>query len=72
MMPSEPRKWRSEQLDYIQAMLEQLRAMAQAEKCDMLAYLIEMAYLEANDIRTAQKQSQPRLQTSLQKRNASP
>lgn len=31
-------------------MLGQLRAMAEAERCDMLTYLIEMAYIEASDI----------------------
>jgi hypothetical protein len=31
-------------------MLGQLRTMAEAERCDMLAYLIEMAYIEASDI----------------------
>ncbi|MBX3567218.1 MAG: hypothetical protein KF914_04125 [Rhizobiaceae bacterium] len=41
---------RTETLDYLQSMLGQLRTMAQAERCDMLAYLIEMAYLEAGDI----------------------
>lgn len=41
---------RVESLDYIQSMLGQLRTMAQAEHCDMLAYLIEMAYLETGDI----------------------
>ena len=41
---------RTETLDYLQSMLGQLRIMAQAERCDMLAYLIEMAYLEAGDI----------------------
>ena len=40
---------RIETLDYIEAMLAQLRSMAQAERFDMLAYLIEMAYLEAGD-----------------------
>lgn len=40
----------SETLQYVQAMLGQLRTMAEAEKCDMLAYLIEMAYVEASDI----------------------
>jgi hypothetical protein len=34
----------------MQSMLGQLRTMAEAERCDMLAYLIEMAYLEASDI----------------------
>jgi hypothetical protein len=31
-------------------MLGQLRKMAEAERCDMLAYLIEMAYVEAGDV----------------------
>ena len=44
------RRRHPETLDYIQSMLGQLRTMAQAEHCDMLAYLIEMAYLEAGDI----------------------
>jgi hypothetical protein len=41
---------RTEALDYLQAMLGQLRTMAEAERCDMLTYLIEMAYVEASDI----------------------
>ena len=41
---------RTETLDYIQSMLGQLRTMAEAERCDMLAFLIEMAYIEASDI----------------------
>lgn len=41
---------RTEMLDYIQSMLGQLRTMAEAERCDMLTYLIEMAYVEASDI----------------------
>jgi len=48
-MHSQPAKKRAETLDYIQSMLAQLRGMAEAERCDMLAYLIEMAYLEASD-----------------------
>jgi hypothetical protein len=43
-------KRRTDTLDYMQAMLGQLRTMAEAERCDMLAYLIEMAYIEASDI----------------------
>ena len=31
-------------------MLGQLRQMAEAERCDMLSYLIEMAYVECSDI----------------------
>lgn len=41
---------RTETLDYMQSMLGQLRTMAQAERCDMLAYLIEMSYIEVSDI----------------------
>jgi len=41
---------RTETLDYLQSMLGQLRTMAEAERCDMLAYLVEMAYLEVSDI----------------------
>ena len=41
---------RTETLDYLHSMLGQLRVMAEAERCDMLAYLIEMAYLEAGDL----------------------
>jgi hypothetical protein len=40
---------REQTLEYVKAMLAQLRAMAEAEKCDMLAYLIEMAHLEASE-----------------------
>jgi len=41
---------RTDTLDYLQSMLGQLRNMAEAERCDMLTYLIEMAYVEASDI----------------------
>jgi hypothetical protein len=41
---------RTETLDYMQSMLGQLRTMAEAERGDMLAYLIEMAYVEVSDI----------------------
>jgi hypothetical protein len=41
---------RDETLEYLQSMLGQLRTMAEAERCDMLAYLIEMAYIEVSDI----------------------
>lgn len=39
-----------ETLDYIKAMLGQLRGMAQARNFNMLAYMIEMAYIEATDM----------------------
>ncbi|MBO6716651.1 MAG: hypothetical protein JJ913_01705 [Rhizobiaceae bacterium] len=41
---------RTDTLDYMQSMLGQLRHMAEAERCDMLAYLVEMAYVEVSDI----------------------
>lgn len=41
---------RTDTLDYIQSLLGQLRTMAEAERCDMLAWLIEMAYVEVSDI----------------------
>lgn len=41
---------RAERLSYLQSMLGELRTMAETESCDMLAYLIDMAYIEATDI----------------------
>ena len=49
-MRTQPLRRRTETLDYLQSMLGQLRTMADAERYDMLAYLIEMAYIEASDI----------------------
>lgn len=49
-MQREPVRRRTDTLDYMQTMLGQLRVMAEAERCDMLAYLIEMAYVETSDI----------------------
>lgn len=46
---------RTDALDYMQSMLGQLRTMAESERCDMLAYLIEMAYIEASDIIRGQR-----------------
>lgn len=57
-MHSQPDDKRTETLEYIQSMLGQLRLMAQAERSDMLAYLIEMAYLEASDALQGGTQSQ--------------
>lgn len=44
-----PEKTR-ENIAYIKQMLGQLRTVADGEGCDMLCYLIEMAYIEAGDI----------------------
>jgi hypothetical protein len=46
----ENKKQRLESLQYVQAMLGQLRQMSDAARCDMLSYLIEMAYVECSDI----------------------
>ncbi|PSJ61840.1 hypothetical protein C7I84_09590 [Mesorhizobium ephedrae] len=51
---------RSETLEYMQSMLAQLRTMAEAERCDMLAYLIEMAYLEVGDLARGERPSSVR------------
>jgi hypothetical protein len=40
---------RLETLNFIQSMLLQLNQMASNEQFDMLAYLIEMAYVESGD-----------------------
>lgn len=45
-----PASRRTDTLDYLQSMLREMRGIAQAERYDMLAYLIEMAYVEASDI----------------------
>ncbi len=49
-MRSDGRKAGAETLAYLHQMLGELRAIAEAEHYDMLAYLIEMAYIEVNDI----------------------
>lgn len=49
-MQSQIRQARLDRLRYIQAMLGELRTMADAERCDLLTYMIEMAYIEASDI----------------------
>ena len=66
-MHAQPGRKRSEALDYIQSMLGQLRNMAETERCDMLAYLIEMAYVEAGDILRGERPSR----IAEQKRNSS-
>ena len=66
-MHSQAGKKRAETLDYIQSMLAEMRTMAQSERCDMLAYLIEMAYLEASDILRSERPSR----VAGEKRNSS-
>lgn len=45
-----PEEGHGETVVYLHAMLGELRALAEAQKLDMLAYLIDMAYTEAGDI----------------------
>ncbi len=49
------RRSKIERLSYIQSMLGEMRTLASAERCDMLTYLIEMAYVEASDILRGQR-----------------
>lgn len=67
MHKSAPTQRRAETLDYIQSMLGQLRIMADAERCGLLAYLIEMAYVEAGDAVRSERPSS----VGLNKRNTS-
>jgi hypothetical protein len=48
---------RTETLDYIQSMLGQLRVMAENERHDMLAFLIEMAFIEAGEVACGERPS---------------
>ena len=45
-----PHRMRSESLSYTQSILRELRDMALGNRDTMLAYLVEMAYLEASDM----------------------
>lgn len=54
---------RIERIRYIQAMLGELRVLAEAERCDMLTYMIEMAYIESSDIVRGQRPAQIRPST---------
>ncbi len=46
---NQARERRLETLNFVQSMLLQLNQMVATERCDMLAYLIEMAYVECGD-----------------------
>ena len=39
---------------YVRQMLGELRALCDAQGCEMLCYLIEMAYVEAGDLQLRQ------------------
>lgn len=57
---------RMDNIRYIQAMLGELRTLAEAERSDLLTYMIEMAYIEASDIVRGERP----LRTTDQKRNS--
>lgn len=63
---------RIERLRYIQALLGELRTLSDAERCNMLTYMIEMAYVEASDILRGQRplRISPANQEQSNKRNA--
>ena len=63
---TQARERRLETLNFIQSMLLQLNQMASSERFDMLAYLIEMAYIESGD--TVREARPHRL--DIQKRNS--
>ena len=50
IVPQEEVHRRVEKLDYMQAMLGELRSMAHSERYEMLAYLIGMAHAEATEL----------------------
>lgn len=61
----------SETLEYIHSMLGQLRSMAYAERLELVAHYIEMAYIQAGD--TARGQQPTRLDdlySSFDQRNS--
>ena len=47
---SDTRQSDCERLEYVSAMLVELRRLSGGDRHPMLSYLIEMAYLEARDI----------------------
>lgn len=59
---------RIENIRYIQQMLGELRSMAKLNDLDMLAYLIEIAYIESNDLMAKETNTI----SSIKKRNISP
>ncbi|MEM1377653.1 MAG: hypothetical protein AAGG69_09710 [Pseudomonadota bacterium] len=70
MQRNDIRQMRMERLRYIQAMLGEMRVMADAERFDMLTYLIEMAYIEASDIARGQRPDRVNKPQLLDQRNA--
>lgn len=48
-------KRKKETLEFIHSMLSELRSMSRTEGCDMLTYLVEQAYIEAEDMLRGQR-----------------
>ncbi|MFI0843125.1 hypothetical protein [Mesorhizobium sp. IMUNJ 23232] len=48
-MTDEVRHEAADRLVYVQAMLLDLKAICDSERCTFLAHLLEMAYIEASD-----------------------
>jgi hypothetical protein len=51
---------RAATLEYIHTMLGQLRNMAETEKCDLLAYLVELARVEAGEAMRRERSAKSR------------
>ncbi|WEX11716.1 hypothetical protein [Chelativorans sp. AA-79] len=49
----------SQTLEYIHGMLEQLGGLARRQECDLLAYLIEMAAIEAGELARQERADPP-------------
>lgn len=56
-MPAGNEQGKTDVLEYIASMLRELRQLAQSRNFDMLAYLIDMAQLEASDLMCSEKGS---------------
>ena len=63
---------RADKLDYIRTMLAELREMALSVDSQMLSYLIEVAYLEANDQRDDKLKSSGQAGTRPHRQGAVP
>ena len=50
MLSNRPRHSRAATLDFLQSHMNELRAMAAANKLDLVEYLLEMAYVELGDV----------------------
>jgi len=60
LKPHHTEKNGTETLDYLKSMLGQLRTMAEAEHYGLLAYLIDMAYIEASEMLRGERPSSAR------------